>query len=79
MQRSIHTPSPMIAGIRWGMIDVSNLGFFRDAKLYPGGGQEWDWMASAGKKRGQESLILPMTPRKRVLTPFLPSLFSPAL
>ncbi len=26
-----------------GKIEVAGLGTFRDAKLYPGGGREWDW------------------------------------
>jgi len=35
--------SPQIIGIEWGKIEVEGLGAFRDAKLYPGGGREWDW------------------------------------
>jgi hypothetical protein len=35
--------SPRILGIRWGEIQVEGFGLFKDAKLYPGGGREWDW------------------------------------
>jgi hypothetical protein len=27
----------------WGYVEVSGLGRFRDAKLWPGGGRGWDW------------------------------------
>jgi len=35
--------SPQILSIRWGEIQVQGCGTFRDAKLFPGGGREWDW------------------------------------
>ncbi|MBN2296108.1 MAG: Mth938-like domain-containing protein [Pirellulales bacterium] len=35
--------SPKILSIAWGRIEVDGLGVFRDAKLFPGGGREWDW------------------------------------
>jgi hypothetical protein len=35
--------SPFIQKVEWGLIVVSGLGRFRDVKLYPGGGCEWDW------------------------------------
>jgi hypothetical protein len=36
--------SPKITDISWGTIEVEGHGKpFRDAKLYPGGGREWDW------------------------------------
>lgn len=35
--------SPAINSIEWGKIVVGALGTFRDVKLYPGGGREWDW------------------------------------
>ncbi len=35
--------SLQIIGIEWGKIEVDGLDVFRDAKLYPGGGREWDW------------------------------------
>jgi len=34
---------PNISGLRWGRIDVEDVGTFRDAKLFPGGAREWDW------------------------------------
>jgi hypothetical protein len=40
---SASTGSPRILRIEWGKIDVDGLGTFRDVKLYPGGGREWDW------------------------------------
>lgn len=36
------TPSPAISGLAWGQIETS-AGTFRDAKLWPGGGRDWDW------------------------------------
>ncbi|MET8153487.1 MTH938/NDUFAF3 family protein [Actinoplanes sp. NPDC049668] len=35
--------SPGILAISWGRIEVAGLGVVKDAKLYPGGGREWDW------------------------------------
>lgn len=35
-------PSPKILELRWGSIDTE-VGTFRDAKLWPGGGRDWDW------------------------------------
>lgn len=35
--------SPRILSIEWGKIQVDGLGIGKDAKLYPGGGREWDW------------------------------------
>jgi hypothetical protein len=35
--------SPRIVSHEWGVIDVEGAGRFRDAKLWPGGGREWDW------------------------------------
>jgi hypothetical protein len=29
--------------LSWGRLEVESLGTFKDAKLYPGGGREWDW------------------------------------
>lgn len=34
--------SPRIESIDWGSIDTG-AGSFRDAKLWPGGGRNWDW------------------------------------
>jgi len=35
--------SPRIRFHGWGGVDVEDLGVFRDAKLWPGGGRGWDW------------------------------------
>jgi hypothetical protein len=35
--------SPWILQLSWGRLEVEGLGTFKDAKLYPGGGREWDW------------------------------------
>jgi hypothetical protein len=40
---------PRISEISWGHIEVGGLGAVKDAKLYPGGGREWDW-AETGTK-----------------------------
>ena len=36
-------PSPRITRLAWGRVEVEGCGPFKDAKLYPGGGREWDW------------------------------------
>ncbi|HEY0698550.1 MAG TPA: MTH938/NDUFAF3 family protein [Micromonospora sp.] len=35
--------SPRIVDVSWGRIEVADLGTMKDAKLWPGGGREWDW------------------------------------
>jgi len=35
--------SPTITSLSWGHIEVEGLGRFKDVKLWPGGGREWDW------------------------------------
>ncbi|UCH75820.1 MAG: Mth938-like domain-containing protein [Rhodospirillales bacterium] len=35
--------SPRIAHFVWGRIETGDGRVFRDAKLWPGGGREWDW------------------------------------
>jgi hypothetical protein len=35
--------SPIVGDNGWGEIEVRELGRFRDVKLWPGGGREWDW------------------------------------
>ena len=35
--------SPRVLTNRWGHLDVEGLGELKDAKLWPGGGREWDW------------------------------------
>lgn len=34
--------SPRILGLSWGSVETE-AGTFRDAKLWPGGGRNWDW------------------------------------
>jgi len=34
---------PKIQSVRWGEVVVEGLGRFKDVKLWPGGGREWDW------------------------------------
>lgn len=29
--------------IEWGKLEVERIGVLKDAKLWPGGGREWDW------------------------------------
>lgn len=35
--------SPRISRFAWGAIETDAGGCYRDAKLWPGGGREWDW------------------------------------
>lgn len=35
--------SPRIVGSSWGRIEIDDGRAFKDAKLWPGGGREWDW------------------------------------
>ncbi len=35
--------SPRIANVVWGRIEVEGVGTFKDAKVFPGGAQEWNW------------------------------------
>lgn len=35
--------SPRIVGSSWGRIEIDDGRSFKDAKLWPGGGREWDW------------------------------------
>lgn len=34
--------SPLVRELHWGRVDTE-AGSFRDAKLWPGGGRNWDW------------------------------------
>jgi hypothetical protein len=36
-------PSPGIAAESWGRLELEDGRTFKDAKLWPGGGREWDW------------------------------------
>ncbi|MFO8009315.1 MAG: Mth938-like domain-containing protein [Dehalococcoidia bacterium] len=35
--------SPGIVNFSWGKIEIKGGQTFRDARLYPGGAEEWDW------------------------------------
>jgi hypothetical protein len=35
--------SPEIASLSWGKVELKDGRVFKDAKLFPGGGREWDW------------------------------------
>lgn len=35
-------PSPLVHKLSWGSV-ATEVGTFRDAKLWPGGGRDWDW------------------------------------
>lgn len=35
--------SPRIADAAWGRLELEDGRAFKDAKLWPGGGREWDW------------------------------------
>jgi hypothetical protein len=35
--------SPKVSDHSCGQIEIEGLGSFRDVKLWPGGGREWDW------------------------------------
>lgn len=37
------TRSPRIVDSAWGRIEIDDGRSFKDAKLWPGGGREWDW------------------------------------
>ncbi|HJQ28070.1 MAG TPA: Mth938-like domain-containing protein [Rubrobacter sp.] len=39
---SIETRSPRITHLSWGRLETEG-GVFKDARLYPGGAEEWDW------------------------------------
>jgi hypothetical protein len=40
MDRTTH--SPRITHLSWGRLETEG-GAFKDARLYPGGAEEWDW------------------------------------
>lgn len=42
--------SPSIRSLAWGSV-ATDLGAFRDAKLWPGGGREWDWQETGTSHR----------------------------
>ena len=40
MDRTLH--SPQITRLSWGRLETEG-GVFKDARLFPGGAEEWDW------------------------------------
>ena len=45
------TVSPLISSVSWGKISVKGQGKFKDVKLFPNGGREWDWRETGTKHR----------------------------
>jgi hypothetical protein len=43
--------SPRITHLSWGRIKVEGGRTFKDAKLWPGGGREWDWKETGTRHR----------------------------
>lgn len=43
--------SPRITRDSWGKLEVEGLGTFKDAKLWPGGGREWNWRETGTNHR----------------------------
>lgn len=37
---------PKITGVSWGRVEVAGYGAFKDARICPGGAEEWDWNAT---------------------------------
>lgn len=37
------TESPEITSFSWGQLEVADGNTYKDAKLYPGGSEKWDW------------------------------------
>src|SRR5215212_3154324 len=72
------TYSPRITHLAWGRLETED-GAFKDARLFPGGAEEWDWNeprsrhsagrrgATAGARRHRRRTLqgLPRTPRRR--------------
>ena len=40
---AMRSPAPEITGLSWGRLEIDSGAAFKDAKLFPGGGREWDW------------------------------------
>lgn len=38
-----NSPSPKILSVKWGRMEVEEIGIAKDFKLWPGGGRRWDW------------------------------------
>ncbi len=43
MGESSQTISPKILSVKWGKMEVEDIGQGKDFKLWPGGGKSWDW------------------------------------
>jgi len=43
--------SPRITAIEWGHIETEDGQRYKDAKLWPGGGREWDWRETGTRHR----------------------------
>lgn len=43
MTRQENSPSPKIMSVKWGKMEVENIGTGKDFKLWPGGGRSWNW------------------------------------
>jgi hypothetical protein len=41
----------LIVAVEWGSIEVEGLGLFKDVKVWPGGGREWDWRETGTRHR----------------------------
>ncbi len=39
----LSNPSPIITSFSWGKLEIEGELRFKDARLWPGGGREWDW------------------------------------
>jgi len=43
MSESSQAASPKILSVKWGKMEVEDIGKGKDFKLWPGGGESWDW------------------------------------
>lgn len=34
---------PRVSSVSWGRVEVDGYGVFKDARIHPGGAEEWDW------------------------------------
>jgi len=48
---STPAPSPRIARLSWGRLELVDGRVFKDVKLYPGGAREWDWRETGTSHR----------------------------
>jgi hypothetical protein len=47
----IEEHSPKIGANGWGHLEIEGIGMLKDAKLWPGGGREWDWAETGTRHR----------------------------